>query len=70
MRNKRRELATECNLEEVDNNMTDGVKPRGKIKFFDFFFPDEVCFGNTPFIHDGEVVMLGHDGKELTFDMS
>ena len=39
MRNKRRELATECNLEEVDNNMTDGVKPRGKIKFLIFSSP-------------------------------
>jgi len=70
MAKSRRPLATEYEPNEVDNNMTDGVKPRGKIKFFDFFFPDEVCFGNTPFIHDGEVVMLGHDGKELTFDMS
>lgn len=70
MRKKRRELATECNLEEVDNNMTDGVKPRGKIKVFDLFSTDEVFCGNTQFIYDGEVVMIGHDGKELTFSMS
>ena len=70
MAKSRRPLATECELKEVDNNMTDGVKPRGSIKSLDFFSPDEACFRNTPFIHDGEVVMLGHDGKELTFDMS
>ena len=70
MRKNRRELATECNLEEVDNNMTNGVKPRGKIKLFDLFPTNEVCCGNARFIYEGEVVMIGHDGKELTFDMS
>ena len=70
MAKSRRPLAADYEPKEVDNNMTDGVKPRGSNKSLDFFSPDEACFRNTPFIHDGEVVMLGHDGKELTFDMS
>lgn len=70
MRKNKRELATECNREEVDHNMIDIDKAQGHSKQLDDVSTDEVRCGNAQFIYEGDVVMIGYEGKELTFDMS
>ena len=70
MTKTRRPRATEVEVDELDNNIITVSRPPGKILTFDDVYTDEVCCGIKPFIYEGDVMMMGKDGKELTFNMN
>ncbi len=70
MAKTRRPRATEGTLDELDNNTMIMGRPLGKPKQFDDVYTDEVCCGSKPFIYEGDVMTIGREGKELTFNMN
>jgi hypothetical protein len=70
MAKRRRPGATEVVLDELDNNTMIMGRPLGKPKQFDDVYTDEVCCGSKHFIYEGDLMMIGKEGKELTFNMN
>jgi hypothetical protein len=70
MKLRRKSHIKPIDRDELDENLIIIDREVRNPKPLDNKVNEEVCCGTTQFIHDGEIVRLALEGKELTFNMN